>query len=144
MGIRKKKTKKKYIAVFVVSEKGSYSFVGSKKFSPTSKTIKFRKGTYPIDVTYPTYSRGLKLYYFVDVAGNQLKAGETKAKKKLDPLSLTEMGYDPEVLDLVLEKRIVAQLTANLSDNAMKLNILALAIGGLMGGLLGYIIAGVI
>ena len=31
MGILKKKSKKKYIAVFVVSEKGSYSFVGVKR-----------------------------------------------------------------------------------------------------------------
>lgn len=138
----KEKGKKKYIAIFVIKEKGSFGYVGSKNISATTTTVKFKKGTYHIDITKDTYSKGIKKYYLIDVAGSQLKIDDRKVKDK--SLTLEATSYDPEVLDMVISKSIVSQLTANLSDNAIKMNILTLAIGGLIGGLLGYILAGVI
>lgn len=156
----RRKNKKKYIAIFVVKEKDTFAYEGSKKLSPTSKTVKFKKGTYYVDIANHTYSKGLKLFYFIDVAGEQLevieegektkkkeiKKKELEARKKAKEgnLELSGMNYDPEVLDMILSKNIVSQLTANLSDNAIKLNIITLVIGAVMGGLFGYILAGVI
>lgn len=136
------KRRNKYIAVFVVKSKDSFKIAGTKRLTSTSKTIKFKKGVYLVDINEETYSKGLKLYYYIDVAGNQLKVGEKKKDGK--SMGLIAKSYDPEVLDMFVAKQIISQLTANLSDNALKLNVITAVAGAIMGGLVGYIIAGVI
>lgn len=124
--------KKKYIAVFLVRQENSYSILAKKRFSPTNKTIKYKKGSYIIDVSTPTYTKGLKLFYFIEYDKSQLFFDKNKVQSIVSP----------KVVDLIMSQKIVSELTSNLSGSAFKLNILTLLFGGIMGGLIGYIVAG--
>lgn len=124
--------KKKYIALFVIKQEGTYSRVGKKRFNPKKDSIRFKGGRYLINSAYPTYIRGLKLYYFVDIEG---EANICFAKTKGTAIS-------PQIVDMIISKKIVSQLTTNLSSGALKMNILTLCVGALLGGAFGYIIAG--
>lgn len=127
------KKKNKYIAIFVVKKKDSFTIIGKRRFRATKKTIKFNSKTYLVDIVNATYSKGLKSFYFIDIDGTQIVFRGSKTS-----------NYDPDVLDMILSKSIVKQLTANLSDNSLALNLVTLVIGAIMGGLLGYILAGVL
>lgn len=127
------KKKNKYIAIFIVKKKDSYTVLGKRRFKASKKTIRFKGRTYLVDVVNATYSRGLKSFYFIDIEGSQIVFKGNKVS-----------NYDPDVLDMILSKSIVKQLTANIGDNSYALNIMTLVVGAVMGGLLGYIIAGVI
>ena len=127
MLIRKRK---KYYAIFLVGEAGSYSRVAKRRFRPTQEKIRYRKGSYIVDVSIPSYTRGLKLFYFYEKGKNtHLNFG-----KNTNTIS-------PKVIDLILSQKIVSELTSNLGGS-MKMQIMTLIIGALMGGFLGFIIAG--
>lgn len=125
--------KKKYYVIFVVRQQGTWTRIGRKRFHPSKEGVKFRKfGTFLVNSANPTYIRGLKLFYFVDVKG------EENICFKGDKGSIV----DPKVADMILSKKIVSQLTTNLSSDKLKLNVMTLILGVAMGGLIGFIIAG--
>lgn len=124
--------KRKYIAVFVVKIHEVHSILAKRKISSSSRTVRFRKKTYIIDTTHPTYSKGLKLYYFMDIKDGQILLNEVT----------NESIINPEIVDMILARGIVAQLTANLGDTGFKMNLLTLLIGIALGGAFGFIIAG--
>ncbi len=124
--------KKKYIALFVIKQEGTYSRVGKKRFNPKKDSIRFKGGRYLINSAHPTYIRGLKLYYFVDIEG---EANICFAKTK-------GVAISPQIVDMIISKKIVSQLTTNLSTGALRMSILTLLIGVLLGGAFGYIISG--
>lgn len=121
--------KKKYIIVLVQEQQGIFSILKKKKFNPISPEITYKKKAFTIDVNTPSYSKGLKFFYFVDIKSGQLTY-----------YSDINSDANPEIVDMILYKKIISQLTANMSGDAYKLNIITLVIGGAMGGLLGYII----
>ena len=126
-------SKKKYIIVLVQEQQGIYSILKKRRFNPIEPKITYKKHAYIVDVNTPSYSKGLKFFYFVDIKQGQLTYYQD-----------VNSDSNPEIVDMVLYKKIVAQLTSNMSGDAIKLNIITLAVGAVMGGLLGYIIGGAI
>lgn len=159
MTLRKKNKKKKYIAIFVLKEQGTFTRLGKKKFKPTNDCIRFRKRTFILDASFATYSRGLKQFFFIDLLNGQtyLKqdTNQDDANKKLSKkekrekqkeiarlLKLKNLEIDPEITDMLISRKVIAQLTTNLNNNAIGINIMTLIIGAVMGACIGYIIAG--
>ena len=159
MTIRKKNKKKKYIAIFVLKEQGTFTRLGKKKFKPINDSIRFKKRTFILDSSFATYSRGLKQFFFIDLLNGQTyleqdnqdvantkltkKQKREKEKEVAKLLKLKNMKIDPEITDMLISRKVIAQLTTNLNSNAIGINIMTLIIGVVMGGFIGYTIAGV-
>lgn len=123
--------KKRYYAFFLVKREGTYSRLRKKRFSPTKAIVNYKKGSYPLDVSKPTYERGLKLFYFIEIDKTQLFFSENKSSNIISP----------KIIDMIMNQKIVSQLTQNLSGSG-KMNLLTLFLGLFMGAMLGFIIAG--
>lgn len=123
--------KKKYIMVLVQEQQGIYSILKKKRFNPIEPKVSYKKHAYIADVNTPSYSNGLNFFYFVDITHGQLTFYQD-----------VNSDTNSELVDMILYKKIISQLTSNLSGDAIKLNIITLVIGAIMGGLLGYIIGG--
>jgi hypothetical protein len=125
--------KKRYIAVIVVSEQDTYSVLRLRRFNVSNPDVRVAKNsTHPIDVSKPTYSKGLKLFYFVDI-----NKGHLTFEKAKSPLN-------PKIIDMILKQSIVKQLTARLSERMYGSQIVNIVIGLVIGALAGYIVAGFI
>ena len=129
-----RRNKNKYKAIFLIKREGSYAITGKKRFRPSKINIRFRKGSYPIDVSIPTYIKGLKMFYFIEVDKTQLFFAKNK----------NESMISPKIIDMIMSQKIVSQLTSNLGGSALKMSILTLIFGGIMGALIGFIVAGYI
>jgi hypothetical protein len=116
--------------VIVQEEQGIYSMIYSRKFDPMNPEISYKDNTFMVDINTPSYSRGLKFYYFVDTTHGQITFYQD-----------VDSNINSKVADMVLYGKIISQLTQNLSGDAIKLNIITLVIGAIIGGLTGYIIA---
>lgn len=123
--------KKRYVMVLVQEQQGIFSILKKRRFNPIKPQITYKKHAYTVDVNTPSYSIGLNFYYFVDITQGQLTFYKD-----------VESDANAEIVDMILYKKIIAQLTSNLSGDAYKLNIITLIIGAVMGGLLGYILGG--
>lgn len=125
------KSKKKYIAIFLVKEQKSYSILGYKKVNPLKLTVKFKGIPKVIDISNYTYSKGYKQYYLIDMKEGQLFLNEG-----------VKSNLNADILDMIEVKHIITQLTTNLNNSALKISIMTLVFGAILGGLVGYIIAG--
>lgn len=56
----------------------------------------------------------------------------------------TRSIISPKIIDMIMSQKIVSELTSNLGGNKFLLNFMTLIFGGIMGALIGYIVAGVI
>lgn len=117
--------KKKYITVFVVKENNSYSILRKKKISPSTERVRYKAGkSYKVNISVPTYSKGLKNFYFID--------------EKKGQLSFLELYKDanPEAMDLIFEqgilRNIISGLMARVSSNILMV-IMALSLGVAVG-----------
>lgn len=124
--------KKRYIAIFLIKEQNTYSIIGKKLFNPTTTPIQFRSNSYIVNPSIPTYSKGLKLLFFIDI----------KTKKQLLFEKNKGDNIDTEIVDLIMSKKIIKQLTSELGGIDYKMLIMYLVIGLVMGGMIGYIIGG--
>jgi len=127
--------KKKYIVKFLIKEKEIYTVIRSKRIQPTKPEINFRDKTYTIDITNPTYSKVLKLFFFIDIKKSvncQLTFNKTEKTSKITP----------EIIDMIVSKNIIKQLTSNLTDTAFKTNLMYVLFGLIIGGLIGWIAGG--
>lgn len=113
--------KKKYIAVFLLKQEGSYAYVGRKKFKPTQKDISYKEGVYEITREKPSYIKGTRLFYFFDIGTGQLY------------MDTSDLNIDPEINELITKRKIFKQLAVSLSGSTMKVNIMWLVIGLVMG-----------
>lgn len=150
----KKNKKNKYYAIFVKREHGVFKRIGKRKISPMIEKVRRKKHTYFLDMGFPTYSRGLKVFYFIDISKGQLLSNNTEIKKtknkngKILDVQVLFKGNDkdammsPKTLDMLVSQNIVSQLTSNLSDSAIKMNIISIVLGLIIGALGGYIFAG--
>lgn len=139
--------KKKYYVIYCVKEQDVFNILKKRRIRGSNQVVRFRKGTYVINISFPTYVKGLRVFYFIDIKKGQQLAKNTEIAK--GHILFKENAKDkalisPQFLDMFISQKIVGQLTSNLSDNAMKMNIITLIFGAIMGGLVGYIIAGVI
>ena len=127
--------KKKYIVRFLIKEKEIYTIIKSKRIQPTTKEISFRDKTYIIDITNPTYSKVLKLFFFIDIDKSddcQLSFVKKKGSSKITA----------DDIDMIIGKHIIKQLTSNLTDTAFKTNLMYVLFGLALGGAIGWIAGG--
>ncbi|QYW08122.1 hypothetical protein 15570_00025 [Lokiarchaeota virus WyrdV1] len=141
--------KKKYYAVFCIKEHDVFNMLAKKRIRGSNQIVRFRKGTYVVNVSFPTYVKGLNVFYFIDIKKGQQLAKNTEINIAKGHILFKENAKDkplmsPKFLDMLISQKIVGQLTSNLSNNALKMNIITLIVGAIIGGLIGYIIAGMI
>ena len=127
--------KKKYIVIFLIKEHQSYTEIKRKRINPNSTEINFNNKSYPIMINLHSYSKGLKYYYFIDTTKKiKCQIFFNKTKKDSD-VSL-------EIIDMIISKHIVKQLTSNLTDSAFRTNLMYVLFGLLLGGCIGWIAGG--
>lgn len=127
--------KKKYIAIFLIKEKEIYTVLKKKTFKPTNSEISYRDKTYTINVSNPTYSKLLKSFFFIDI--NKSVNCQLSFYKDKNDSNITA-----EIIDMIISKSIIKQLTSNLTDTAFKMNLMYIAFGMILGGLIGWIAGG--
>ncbi len=124
--------KKRYIAVFLVSEQGTYSVLRLRRFSPSNLSVRYGKGNATvINIHTPTYAKGIKLYYFIDIAKGQLNFKD-KGKDVVNK----------ELIDMVVRQSIVKQLTNSLREKLFGGQIMNILIGLAIGIPAGIIAGG--
>ena len=146
--------KKKYFAVFLIIQEGSYSILRKKRFSPSKNTVKVSTGTYVLDVSKPTYIKGLKLFYFIEsvkVDGQlplEKKVKGKKVKTTIENKGLSfkerksEIKITPRMLDDIISQHVIRDLSQNLTDNTFVFNLMTFILGCALGGSVGFIVAG--
>lgn len=122
--------KKKYYCYFVIKEQNGYNRIAKKRFNPTKPQIKYAGKMFEIDVNGYAFSYIKKNFYFIDLYDDQQLTFESLSSR-----------LDSGLIDMIMNKKIVEQLAVQLSTASYKLLLGALAVGGLIGGLIGYIIA---
>lgn len=118
----------KYIAVFVINQNDIPTIIRTKRFNPTSEIIKFRKNSFVIDIEKPSYTKNNKKFYFFSL----------KANKQIAFEGCEQPTIDSETIDIICNKKIVQQLTANLNDT-FKPNLMILIVGICIGAIIGYL-----
>lgn len=139
-----KNKKSRYYAIFVKEEHGIFKRLTRKRISAMTEKVRYKRHTYILNMGFPTYSRGLKVFYFVDITAGLLSAEKTEFKDQqiLFKKNSKDVVMSPKILDKLISQNIVSQLTSNLSDGALKMNIITLVLGAVIGALSGFIIAG--
>ncbi len=118
---------KKYIAVFLLNEKGSYSVSKIIRFNPLEPMINGKR----IDTDNPTFSKRLKTFFYLDSKGKQLSFN-----------SIDISNMDTKIIDGILEQKVISELTKDMSGSNFRQKIFDLLTGALIGGLTSFIIAG--
>lgn len=130
-GITMKNAKTKYFAIFVMEVNQSYSFVKMKRINPIKRKVRYSKDKlFILQSERPTYINGLKVYYFFDLECGQLLFNKTS----------DESIINSDIIDNIMCKNIVNQLTSSLMSNKFAMNLLQIIFGGIFGGLIGYLI----
>ena len=125
--------KKRYIAVFLTTEQGTYSVLKRKFFKPSDKTVRYVVGkSYKVDVSRPTYTKGLKLFYFIDI---------NPRKGQLFFKCAKDNKENPELIDMILRQGIISQIAGSLGKS-MNAGTMTLIIAFIFGGVVGFLIAG--
>ena len=136
--------KRKYFVVWLRKEAGTYRFIKKRQIAPKTKEVKYSKDIrHPIDMQFPSYIRGHKIFYFIDVdkrvIRKKAKEGETVLLKGGQlRYEGSHLEYDPELLAYVrtgIVRDLTATLHAKLIDgNAIFLMILS-AVAGIFSGI---------
>lgn len=131
MNLNFKFNKRRHFVIFVGQQKSGHSFLGQKEFEPGDDKVDFKNRDYPISIENPTYTKGLKSYYFYNIeSSTQLQFGD------VDP------SIKPRLMDMIVSKSIVSQLSEDLTNETNYLEVaMYLLVGFLFGGMLGFIIA---
>lgn len=130
-GIVMKNAKTKYFAIFVMEVNQSYSFVKMKRINPIKRKVRYSKDKlFLLQAEFPTYINGLKIYYFFDLQAGQLLFNKTS----------DESIINSDIIDNIMCKNIVNQLTSSLMSNKFVMNLIQIIFGGIFGGLIGYLI----
>ena len=139
-----KNKKYKYYAVFCKKEYGIFKRLSKKRIRAITEKVRYKKGTYLLNMFFPTYARGLKVFYFMDVSGVQLlsKTTQIKDKQVLFKGNDNEPILTPKMMDKLVSQNIVSQLTSNLSGDAIRMNIISIVLGLVIGALSGFLVAG--
>lgn len=117
---------KKYIMVSVIKEQNTYSITKAQRFNPDNPVIKGNK----INVDNPTFTKRLKLFFYMDKSGKQLNFLKGKS-----------INYDKDVIDDFLSKGIIADFAKGLTQKNTKQKIFDLITGALLGGLITFIVS---
>ena len=119
--------RKKYIAVFLLKEKESYSVSKIIRFNPLKPIINGKR----INTDNPTFSKRLKTFFYLDNKGNQLSFNSNEVS-----------NMDTKIIDDILSKKVISELTKDMSGSNFRQKIYDIITGALIGGLTSFIIAG--
>lgn len=123
--------KRKYIAVITIRENELQEVIGFRKLDPTQESFSFRKKSFIVQIDKPTYKKKNKSYYFYNYSDERI-LGFGKSNPK---------PINADVIDTILAKNIVNQLTANLNQR-WKVELPIIIFSCIFGGLIGFIIRG--
>ncbi len=127
------KRKNRYLAIFLLKKQNSYSIDGKKLFNPIDKSVEYKGNTYILNTSVETLSRGITLIFYLDIDSKKQLLFTKPSKDNI---------VDAEIIDLVMSKKIIKQLTSELGNTDYKNIIMFLIIGCTIGGLIGYLIGG--
>lgn len=123
----KKKNQIVYIAVFCIPEGKGYRIRKKAKFNPDDPNgIKAPNLTQRIvgyDINGYFTTEGLKRYYYFDLSAEG---------KQIYPDS-APLPVDPSIAYLIIDRHVVRDLTYDLSDNKLKMQILPFVLGAIIG-----------
>lgn len=125
------KLNRKYFAIITVRENELQNVIGFKRIKTTDKSFSYKGKTFPIQIEYPTYIKGNKVYYFYNFLDETLLLFNDTSNKEI---------INADIIDQIIAKNIVNQLTANLNQK-WKVELPMLLFAGGFGGLIGFIIA---
>lgn len=124
------KHKKKYYAIITVRENELQSFIGFKRIKPTQTSFSFKNKSFPIQIEFPTYIKGNKVFYFYNYLDETLLLFNDKTNRNI---------MNADIIDKILAKSIISQLTSNLNQKwKIEIPYILLSLG--FGGMIGYII----
>lgn len=122
--------KKKYYGIITVRENELQSFIGFKRIKPTQSSFSFKNKTFIIQIEFPTYIKGNKVFYFYNYLDETLLLFNDKTNRNI---------MNAEIIDKILAKSIISQLTSNLNQKwKIEIPYILLSLG--FGGMIGYII----
>ena len=123
--------KEKYIVVFLTKKHNAYSVSKKRVFKSDAKTVQFNgKKSYVVDASQYTYSKGLKLYYFIDTDAGQLFFESSNGNEE-----------KAEIIDAILKQSIIKQITSGLGGGFSG-SIMNMILFFGLGLAIGFIIAG--
>lgn len=145
--------KKRYVVIYLIKEHGTYSVLKKKRIKPTKNTVKYSKNkSYIIDTSKPTYVKGLRLFYFIEIKKGFLdfekpekSASSKKVKnKKGEPETaeikqLSASFMSPEIVDLIMSQNVVKQIVSGL-EGGLGINWMNLITGLSIGCFIGLIV----
>ncbi len=126
--------KPKYYAYFVRCETSGYRYVRKKRINTSRENLKYRNiilkignisGKGFLNLSIYNHCKGMKYFYFIDLEVGQLFFYENEIGKDLT-----------HHIDAIENKKIIKQLSTNLSGNIFKINITWFSLG-LIVGILG-------
>ena len=89
--------KMKYKAIFVLRVKEVFHIVGKKKIDVSTERVRYKGGTYPVNLSFPTFTKKNRNIYFLNVRDiKQILIVENDEKRKE---ALKNFGFEPEQLD---------------------------------------------
>lgn len=148
--------KTKYRAIFVLRIKEVFHIVGKKKVDVSTERVRYKGGTYPINLSFPTFTKKNRHYYFLNVKEiKQILIVENDDKRTnalkdfkftSEQLDNTDSQYDlltPKELDLMVTQGWIKALITSITSVA-KTPILLMVICLLAGTGLGWVIRDII
>lgn len=124
------KSKKKYYAIVCVRENELQNIIAWKSLNPTQQFFKYKEKTFKIQIEFPTYIKGNKIYYFFNYIDESQLLFNDKSNREI---------MNADIIDTIVAKKIVNQLTANLNQK-WKVELPILLVAGGFGGMLGFLI----
>lgn len=115
---------KKYIVVSVIKEQNTYEIVNSVRINPIKPLYKGNN----IEIKNPSFTKRLKVFFYIDNNGNQLSFGNNKPT-----------NIDTKVIDDILSGKVISELTKNMTGKNIRQKIFDMIFGGLIGGLSTFI-----
>ena len=148
------KRRRKFLAVFVLRERETFHIIGKRRIRSTTKIVKYRGGAYPVDVSYPTYTKKNKNIYFLDVkiinqyiidGENQKREGKTDFERDpINPVSLdgTDSRYElmsPKTLSTLIHDKNLRAMFSSITKTA-SFRLTEIIIGLIAGVGIGWLI----
>jgi len=137
---------KKYKAIFVLREGETFRVVKKRKIQVSKGVVRYKGGTYPVDLSFRTYTKKNKNFYFLNVKElNQylLERREIPKNFKLEQIGVdgVDSRYElmsPKTLDALVSQSHFKDLFTSIVKT--KPNLLLLFVGIFGGTGLGWVI----
>ena len=143
--------RRRFLAVFVLRERETFHIVGKKYIRVNTHTVRFHGGKYPVDVSFPTYTKKSKNVYFLDVKMLKqilINSDDPKALREILPLELdgTDSKFNlitPELLDAITKVSLLRALFSSIMTGKSGL-AMGIIVGAIAGVGVGWVIRDVI